>query len=153
MSNPGYCPDCKESGWACRCGRTPLPMTSDNTRAVVELTGYTPGPWTVDGFNEVLAGDPCLDLMVIGQGGYIVAQMVPERDACLIAAAPTMRDLIETLTADNARLREALEDAADNLEYAEQMLHHTGNDAGAGFCQRQCIKFRAAITGLTEEAP
>jgi hypothetical protein len=25
VSNPGYCPDCKESGWACRCGRESLP--------------------------------------------------------------------------------------------------------------------------------
>jgi hypothetical protein len=54
------------------------------------VSGPTPGPWRVDGFNEVLAGAPSLEAMVVGQGDYIVAQMVPERDAHLIAAAPAL---------------------------------------------------------------
>jgi hypothetical protein len=38
-----------------------------------------------------------------------------------------------------------LAEAADNLEYAAQMLDEAGNDVGGGFCQRQCDKFRASL--------
>lgn len=36
MSNPGYCPACKQSGWACRCGREPLPPVTDGVEALTQ---------------------------------------------------------------------------------------------------------------------
>lgn len=48
------------------------------------------------------------------------------------------------ITSD-AELVEALAEAADNLEYAAQLLDEEGNDAGGGLCQRQCDKFRALL--------
>jgi hypothetical protein len=70
MSNPGYCPTCKESGWACRCGREPFPL--DSGKAIMETKTTTPTDGLADfvpcpmckQYSHSIAGDDLADAIM-----------------------------------------------------------------------------------------
>ena len=52
-------------------------------------TRFTPGPWSVEAFNEVIAGEPDYMSFILGPDGEsILAQQISDANATLIAAAP-----------------------------------------------------------------
>ena len=84
-----------------------------------KITGYTPGPWAVSCTGTIHDEDAAFS--VVARDGGCIAELntvleTGHADARLIAAAPDMATEIARLTADNERLREALEKLVRNCD-------------------------------------
>jgi len=89
-------------------------MTPQDAALLASMTGFTPGPWTVDGIcianvsgypiDICLMGEP---LQYPGDTGKMMDNSGP--NAALIAAAPDLHRIATEQAAEIARLLEALE--------------------------------------------
>ena len=115
-----------------------------------KITGYTPGPWAVSCTGTI--HDEDAGFSVVARDGGCIAELntvleTGHADARLIAQAPEMAQEIARLTADNERLREALESAELSCTQAK-----LANDIGKKTKARQIEFLLASFERLAKEA-
>lgn len=135
-------------------------MTDTDARLIERLRGHTPGPWNVQRDGQVWSDDhPVAEKITTGPWGdegvnFItgerslvhhwgaVATDEAKANAQLIAAAPTLLDRIESLTAEVARLREALRPFASAAD-----LQTTSADDATGMIRVSYLRAARAALG------
>jgi hypothetical protein len=101
-------------------------LSTGDDAGLVELSGYTPGPWRVELDRRIVA-DRWQVAQVDALGGpWPKSQTWHEREANarLIAKAPELHALSLSLTARNKALEEALRDAGDDMDFACTAIQH-----------------------------
>ena len=111
----------------------------------LEFAGHTPGPWGHDCAGYVSGGDANGWIATVHYGGPSVEKDEWTANQNLIAAAPTLLAERDALRAENARLREALDQIANDCASIDEADPPEANIL-AGNCGRIA---RAALSKTT----
>ena len=132
-------------------------MTETTQDLLARLTGFTPGRWRLDAFNdECVCGK--VEAVILG-GGFDIAvlpgaYLKADADAQLIAAAPELHRIATEQAAEIARLREALTEIADcvDISDADAVAHAALQAKGLVTVAAADARIEAAVRAALEVA-